>query len=343
LSTECQEDETGEACGDLLDTPNGRSCLECLDDDASDGCLACYECSRLFDPVGPDAVSDLDEAGPLSEFRVRIEDRRNGPEAPLSGVYVPMSTVEETSVQLFFLDDLGYDLLVARSGTDNQCTLNPELTPTTGVVTASDHILVVDLVPISPAGESYFPIDGALVECPYGGFWSMDCPFEDAIDDRDCLTPLQHITGEPVPLCGTAELARVIAAEFGEDAAVYGIPPVNGLSCGGNPFDFRAAGIEEGWACVVAMGQDELGNVGISEPLRVCFSAGGVNCNELPLPPTCTDGCEVDAFEDWEWMQLRPLPTGTTQCSDGIDNDGDSLIDYPSDPGCAGFDDDDES
>lgn len=31
------------------------------------------------------------------------------------------------------------------------------------------------------------------------------------------------------------------------------------------------------------------------------------------------------------------------QCADGIDNDSDGLIDYPSDPGCDGLDDDDET
>ncbi len=35
--------------------------------------------------------------------------------------------------------------------------------------------------------------------------------------------------------------------------------------------------------------------------------------------------------------------TPPAQCADGIDNDGDGLIDYPSDPGCSGPGDDDET
>jgi hypothetical protein len=35
-------------------------------------------------------------------------------------------------------------------------------------------------------------------------------------------------------------------------------------------------------------------------------------------------------------------PQVTTQCSDGIDNDGDGLTDYPNDPGCSSDNDDDE-
>src|SRR5262249_19509662 len=39
-----------------------------------------------------------------------------------------------------------------------------------------------------------------------------------------------------------------------------------------------------------------------------------------------------------------PLPAAPPppQCSDGVDNDGDGLIDFPQDPGCFGADDDDE-
>lgn len=38
-----------------------------------------------------------------------------------------------------------------------------------------------------------------------------------------------------------------------------------------------------------------------------------------------------------------PTPTPTPQCSDGIDNDGDLLIDFPVDPGCLRPEDNDES
>lgn len=37
-----------------------------------------------------------------------------------------------------------------------------------------------------------------------------------------------------------------------------------------------------------------------------------------------------------------PLPQETFKCSDGVDNDGDSLIDYPDDPGCSSISDNDE-
>ncbi len=43
-----------------------------------------------------------------------------------------------------------------------------------------------------------------------------------------------------------------------------------------------------------------------------------------------------------DWTPSTTPPT-TYQCNDGIDNDGDGLIDYPADPGCSSATDDDET
>lgn len=40
---------------------------------------------------------------------------------------------------------------------------------------------------------------------------------------------------------------------------------------------------------------------------------------------------------------LPPLPPPKAQCEDGLDNDSDTLIDYPSDPGCTSATDNDET
>ena len=61
--------------------------------------------------------------------------------------------------------------------------------------------------------------------------------------------------------------------------------------------------------------------------------------------------CEFDAPQAGAWYVLAVRVTGTvayqvtatqfgpppTACSDGLDNDGDGLIDYPADPGCLGW------
>jgi hypothetical protein len=47
--------------------------------------------------------------------------------------------------------------------------------------------------------------------------------------------------------------------------------------------------------------------------------------------------------EDVGYVPKDPLSMPAPQCSDGIDNDGDGLIDYPADPGCAFGNDDTET
>ncbi len=50
------------------------------------------------------------------------------------------------------------------------------------------------------------------------------------------------------------------------------------------------------------------------------------------------------AFPFGDAATLTPsLSVIVTQCSDGTDNDGDELIDYPNDPGCSSYADDDET
>jgi hypothetical protein len=42
-------------------------------------------------------------------------------------------------------------------------------------------------------------------------------------------------------------------------------------------------------------------------------------------------------------LEPTPTATATPQCSDGLDNDGDLLADFPLDLGCTGPEDDDET
>ncbi len=337
----------------LLDHPAElEQCAQCLD---ASHCLDCMECGRLFDPLGSDAASDGQVAGSLSEIRARVEDQRNGPEQLNGDWYVPIATVDPGSVQLFVLQNDAEPLLQPSDSGDSgsACTINPGLTLTTGSLSASDQVLVIDLVPVEPGGSSYFPSTGPRSGCPFGASWDASCIFDDAnraITDSDCVDPMLYINGESLPLCVTTPLSRAISTEFGELPALYGIPQLNDISCLGNAFDFRAAGMEEGWACAVAVAQDTLGNWAVSPPLRVCFDDSGSVCGAAPGQPatladmpTCgQDTCALDSFFDHPAAQMRPLPTGTTQCSDGIDNDGDDLVDYPSDPQCTSPTDDSE-
>lgn len=56
-------------------------------------------------------------------------------------------------------------------------------------------------------------------------------------------------------------------------------------------------------------------------------------------------GCEFECYEVTAWQQLVLAKGGhpkKKQCSDLKDNDGDGLVDYPTDPGCTSAADDDE-
>ncbi|MBI2888929.1 MAG: hypothetical protein HYY60_01325 [Parcubacteria group bacterium] len=69
----------------------------------------------------------------------------------------------------------------------------------------------------------------------------------------------------------------------------------------------------------------------------------------LGTPPQCSDGIDndYDGFVDYPSDQWCSSPSGTSEgpppvCADGIDNDGDGLTDYPNDPGCSSLPDLDE-
>lgn len=48
-------------------------------------------------------------------------------------------------------------------------------------------------------------------------------------------------------------------------------------------------------------------------------------------------------FSSVNAQNVNVLASVTAECGDGVDNDGDGLIDYPVDPGCSSIHDDDET
>jgi hypothetical protein len=75
---------------------------------------------------------------------------------------------------------------------------------------------------------------------------------------------------------------------------------------------------------------------------------------QSPPPPECSDGIDNDGdtFIDYPAdpgctsasdTTESPNPPPPVECNDGIDNDGDTLIDYPADPGCTSATDTTES
>jgi hypothetical protein len=300
-----------------------------------------FECSWMFDPLGGwdplgldpdygDAADDGQTVAQLSELRARVEDRGNQALSD-SGVLIPLAEVDQTSVELFILDHAEGALLVDTDD-DGYCDeINPLLEPTS-VPWASDEAAVINLVPLEPAGSSFFFIipDPETAAQP---------AFQGSGPESD-LDGLGHgcydgtATTEPDPLCVTSPGTRITQTALGALPVIYTIPPVTEHQCYGNPFDSLATNISDGWACLAVRATDNLGNVGISAPLRICFdhdgdggecpamgtitTSGLEDCTGIYDPETDTvdadENCTLSdtparswLYEDYPWRQVRRI------------------------------------
>jgi hypothetical protein len=227
-------------------------------------------CSWPFDPLGTDAVDDGENVSQLFDVRARIEDQGN---TPLFGGtdFTPIAGIDDTRVQLLILDDTSKALVVDTNG-DGFCdAVNPLLTPTTVPMSSSDALLV-NLVPIPPAGDSNF-----MPRTPPSG---APCASGDA-------------TKPPDRLCGTTSMSEALYYANTTQSAIYTIAPVinDKLQCVGRQFDGLGNHVQDGWICLAVAASDELGNLQVSRPLRVCVNKDGMNdeCGaSRPAMPNCT-------------------------------------------------------
>jgi Tol biopolymer transport system component len=106
---------------------------------------------------------------------------------------------------------------------------------------------------------------------------------------------------------------------------------------------------------VSASGHDDIFRIGATggSVTRLTSTAGpdiAPDWQRLP-PPACSDGVDNDGDTQIDFPADPGCTSGSdtdetdpppTACSDGIDNDGDARIDYPADPGCTSAADNDE-
>ncbi|MBW2463525.1 MAG: hypothetical protein JRH11_17880, partial [Deltaproteobacteria bacterium] len=237
-------------------------------------------CSTLFDPVGSDSANDGEVLGTAAEFRVRVGDNANTSFGG-TGTAVFLAGLDPMTVDVYILDNTSVPLLVDLDG-DGVCDdINPAVLPGAG---GPDTAVVLELLPIAPAGTAFF--DEGL------DFSAAPSPFTTCTEGTD--------VSAPAPLCVTTPLSRVIGWDMDSTVAtIFGKAPVTASTCVGDAWDFQAS-ITEGSACVAARAVDNLGNVGVSPPLRACFT-DGVGVAPCPcsvgstipeaMRPTCTDGC----------------------------------------------------
>ncbi|HEX6274447.1 MAG TPA: hypothetical protein VFZ53_15500 [Polyangiaceae bacterium] len=240
------------------------------------------ECSIAFDPVGRFATNDGDTVfrGPI--FRAMVWERTN------PATFRHYAGVDRSSVYLYLQIDPQGAVLVD-SDNDDVCdeVFGRDEDGT-------DLLPFIRLADVAPAGDSYYGPESA--EEP-------DAPAFPGSCSRGAATTA------PVARCTppSSDLTRVLPWDFDSTIPVlYAIPPLTGVACTGHDWDIGATdGIEEGWVCMAARVVDNVGNVGVSAPLRVCYDDGqgpAANCSEPP--PSCTDGCVVPAANQFPPNQL---------------------------------------
>jgi len=231
-----------------------------------------YECGELFDPLGREAADDGEVVPQLFRLNVRAEDRGNSALAN-PGTLVPHADINPAQMKLFILDDSSRALIVDTDG-DGVCdSINPLLTPTS-VPTASDEAAVINMSILAERGGSIFrqiPPTQPDFDRPafYPGY----------AEQFACAEPETPPHDEPVvtnAVCGLQSSAiRIIELETSSKSAIWGIPPIDDIQCFGNAFDALATNISDGWACLAVQVEDNLGNLGISPPLRLCIDHDG--------------------------------------------------------------------
>lgn len=231
-------------------------------------------CSERFDPVGDDAINDGEQATLSSLYRVMVIDRTNQSPGQVTSYH---ADVDPTSVQLFAQPDPGTPLLID-TNSDGVCDeINFVALP------QAQRPILRNLTSMTPRGSAYFSTTTDFSSDPLATAWG-------------CVPGVA--TTPPSRVCLTTSLTRVIHGFISNDPpAIYSYMPTNTATgaCAGDSWELLPI-VGEGWACLAARAEDQIGNIGISPPIRVCFDDGdGVPlCDpETDTLPSCTDGCTL--------------------------------------------------
>jgi hypothetical protein len=269
-------------------------------------------CSWRFDPVGSDTADDpLDDPDFLPGFidgmtglpatepdvpkgtwcqpqvfflRARVEDAGNT--RPGQVIIYP-SYVDEDTVELFAYD--GTEPLIVDQDSDGFCDdINPSLEPTPAGLPGEAWHNTMNAIEVR--GTEDFTPDGTAIY-PVGCTPGVNCSCEPGVDAEN-----------PAPLCQASPLTS--ASFHGSNVGVPVIytlgEPMQGADCTGTQFDTVGNGFSGGWLCLAVRARDHVGNVGISDPMRVYVDLDPTNWCASPPPantaPDCTDGCGYHAW-----------------------------------------------
>ena len=245
-------------------------------------------CSVLFDPVGPDAASDLDRVLVGKRFRALVEDDTN--RAPGAVAYI--AGVKTDSVELFVQPNTSIPLLTDSDG-DGKCDeiknrLKEDATKPTKIQLAS----------VTPGGTAWYANDIS----------GMPDPPPSCTEDTASMSM-------PLSLCpGFSGMFRVVPGRVqGKPPAVYGYRPSNDPAvgeCHGESWELLSI-VDDGWVCMAARVEDTIGNIGVSPPIHICFDdnkpENGTPACDPSQRPNCTESCSIvptTEFGDGDvWLQ----------------------------------------
>lgn len=248
------------------------------------------ECSTLFDPVGDDVPNDGESATNLVYLRALVEDRTNQPivgEGTSPVTY--LAGVNASSVEVYMQRDPSVPLLIDTDG-DNICDeINYE------ALDMNQRPAKLALAAVNPVGTAW-----------YRKFDTLNP------DNVSCYAA----GGDPNPpttVCSNSPMFRVVPGRAqGRPPAVYAIRPSNDANngeCTGEYWELKGIAMD-GWICLASRVEDNIGNIGVSDPVRVCFEETAQkppptpDCSGAPMPG-CTDGCTISEAQRFQYSDFN--------------------------------------
>lgn len=236
-------------------------------------------CSKSYDPLY-DALSDLAQVSVSSNMlRAIVYDRTN---TGSGGDVYYMSGTNRNSVRLYVQPDSSKPIL-KDTNKDGICD---DL--------AQDDFKYVSLTALGRDGSLEYDLDGTTAPAVAGV----------------CQLPASPSTPSSRLCNNTSDMYGVVQHDVGtrgDEPIVYALAPApSGFECTGKRWDLssvtQSGGVSaspDGWLCLAVKGRDNLGNIGVSRPLRVCMDDPAVTwpgdglpaCMKGAPPPSCVLGC----------------------------------------------------
>lgn len=232
-------------------------------------------CSRAYDPVGVLAPNDPTFLLDTGRFRAIVWETTNTPLDPRATRY--LAGVAQGTVGLYMRSD-GAPLLIDTDG-DGVCDdLDQE-----GAV-------LQQMSAVEPGGTPW-----------YGPYDDPAEGFLDGTTDRDLQPPtltddcVADDAAAPKTFCDEdSDMYRVIKHFINPttEEVIFAVGKTSaGPDCRGGFWNVLNANDNVGgWVCLAVRAEDNVGNIGVSPPLRACLNDEG--CVDLAEPPSCSDGCQ---------------------------------------------------